>query len=110
MFEDLTRDPLLGKLAQFTPRSSSLDRDALLFAAGKASARKGRGWRFATMALAVSQALTLSVWLALPRSDSAARLATGNTEQQINAPESTPSPSAEPMPAGAYGRLVRRWE
>lgn len=46
-------------LTGFTPDGTGLDRDGLLFAAGKASVRPHRGWRAATGLLAASQLLTL---------------------------------------------------
>jgi hypothetical protein len=47
------------RLSRFTPDGSGLDRDALLFAAGRAAARPGRRWRVVAGALAASQLLTL---------------------------------------------------
>jgi hypothetical protein len=49
------------RLSRFTPDGAGLDRDALLFAAGKASARPDRRWRTLCSALAVSQLMTLGV-------------------------------------------------
>jgi hypothetical protein len=46
-------------LSRFTPDAGGLDRDALLFAAGRASARANRPWIMAAAALAITQALTL---------------------------------------------------
>jgi hypothetical protein len=54
------------RLSRFTPDGAGLDRDALLFAAGKASARPNRRWRILCSALAASQLLTLGV-LCWPR-------------------------------------------
>jgi hypothetical protein len=47
------------QLSQFTPDGSGLDRDALLFAAGRASVRRNRGWATLACTLAASQLLTL---------------------------------------------------
>ncbi len=52
-------EPLAERLSRFTPDAGKLDRDALLFAAGRASARPGRRWMALTGALAASQLLTL---------------------------------------------------
>jgi hypothetical protein len=52
-------EPLPKGLNRFTPNPGGLDRDALLFAAGRASARTSRVWKVAAGALAVSQLLTL---------------------------------------------------
>lgn len=73
MPEDVTRD-----LKAFTPVVP--DRDALLFAAGKAAARRWAGWKWLTLALAATNAATLGV-LFWPK------------------PASPPSrPTAEPFP------------
>ena len=52
-------EPLAERLSRFTPDAGGLDRDALLFAAGRASARPGRRWKALAGALAASQVLTL---------------------------------------------------
>ena len=52
-------EPFAERLSRFTPDAGKLDRDALLFAAGRASARPGRRWKALAGALAASQLLTL---------------------------------------------------
>ena len=52
-------ESLAERLSRFTPDAGGLDRDALLFAAGHASARPGRRWMALAGALAASQLLTL---------------------------------------------------
>ena len=52
-------EPIAERLSRFTPDAGQLDRDALLFAAGRASARPGRRWIAVAGALAASQLLTL---------------------------------------------------
>ena len=52
-------EPFLERLSRFTPDSGSLERDALLFAAGRRSARANRGWIALAAVLAASQVLTL---------------------------------------------------
>ncbi|HBI42220.1 MAG TPA: hypothetical protein DDY78_05090 [Planctomycetales bacterium] len=52
-------EPFAERLSRFTPDRSGLDRDALLFAAGRASVRPGRRWKAMASALAASQLLTL---------------------------------------------------
>jgi hypothetical protein len=52
-------EPFTERLSRFTPDGSGLDRDALLFAAGRASVRPGRPWRALAGLLAASQLLTL---------------------------------------------------
>jgi hypothetical protein len=57
-------EPSLERLSRFTPDSGGLDRDALLYAAGHASARPNRAWIALAAVLALSQALTLALlWL-----------------------------------------------
>jgi hypothetical protein len=55
-------------LSRFTPDGTGLDRDALLFAAGRASARPNRRWLALCGTLAASQLLTLAVlcWPSTP--------------------------------------------
>jgi hypothetical protein len=57
-------EPFLERLSRFTPDAGGLDRDALLYAAGRASARPNRAW----IALAAALALTQPVLLMLLRS------------------------------------------
>jgi hypothetical protein len=59
-------ESIVKRLSQFTPDGTGLDRDALLFAAGRASAQPGRHWRVLCAGLAVSQLLTLGA-LCWPR-------------------------------------------
>jgi hypothetical protein len=47
------------RLSRFTPDGSGLDRDVLLFAAGRASAQSGRRWGALAGILAATQVLTL---------------------------------------------------
>jgi hypothetical protein len=55
-------EDVIGKLGRFTP--TAVDRDALLFAAGRASVRPARFWKWATGVLVLSQLVTLGLWLA----------------------------------------------
>jgi hypothetical protein len=52
-------EPILERLSRFTPDAGRLDRDALLFAAGRSSARPNRGWITLATLLANTQALSL---------------------------------------------------
>jgi hypothetical protein len=62
-------EPLAERLSRFTPDATSLDRDALLFAAGRASARPSRLWQTFAGALAAAQLLTLvCLWPRTPAS------------------------------------------
>ncbi|HTU20580.1 MAG TPA: hypothetical protein VMG10_21140 [Gemmataceae bacterium] len=59
---------LAEHLSCFTPDATGLDRDALLFAAGRASARTQRKWQAVAGALALSQVLTLvCLWPRTPQ-------------------------------------------
>jgi hypothetical protein len=64
--QDETRDPLAERLRRFSPDRAGLDRDALLFAAGRAAARPNRRWQALTALLAACQLISLS--LLWPRS------------------------------------------
>lgn len=52
-------EPLAERLSRFTPNAAELDRDALLFAAGRASVRLSRFWPALAAGLAVAQLLTV---------------------------------------------------
>ncbi len=56
MSEDLTK-----KLSQFTPRNP--DRDAILFAAGRASAKPRQIWKWTTLLLLITQAAMIGLLL-----------------------------------------------
>ena len=52
-------EPFLERLSRFTPDAGSLERDALLFAAGRGSARPNRMWVTLAAMLASTQVLSL---------------------------------------------------
>jgi hypothetical protein len=54
-------EPIIERLSRFTPDAGALDRDALLFAAGRASAHPNRVWITLSGALAAAWVLTLVV-------------------------------------------------
>jgi hypothetical protein len=54
-------DPLADRLSRLTPDAANLDRDGLLFAAGRASARPNRIWKVLAAILALSQMTQLAV-------------------------------------------------
>lgn len=59
-------EPFPERLSQFTPHAGGLDRDALLFTAGRSSARPNRAWQGLSAVLAATQIFTLAcMW---PRS------------------------------------------
>jgi hypothetical protein len=53
-------EPFIERLSRFTPNPGGVDRDALLYAAGRASVRPNRAW----IALATALALTQPLYLA----------------------------------------------
>lgn len=89
--------PLEDSLSRFTPSLGDLDRDGLLFAAGRASARPDRKWPTIAALLAMSQALTLALLVAgtptPPRPESPAEVF-----------PVVPAESEPPSP-----RIFRRW-
>jgi hypothetical protein len=58
-------EPFLDRLSRFTPNAGGLDRDALLFAAGRGSARPNRGW--ITLAVLLANTQIVSLVLIWPR-------------------------------------------
>lgn len=52
-------EDVIAKLGAFTP--SAIDRDAILFAAGRASARPSKFWKHAAIVLFLTQLTTLGV-------------------------------------------------
>jgi len=52
-------EPIVERLSRFTPDGAKLDRDALLFAAGRASAGSKRGWAILAGTLVAAQVFTV---------------------------------------------------
>ena len=63
---EMSPDPVFDKLARFSPSAGGLGRDAILFAAGRASARSRRLWPAIAGVLAVTQTITLALLLMPP--------------------------------------------
>ena len=82
-------EPILERLNRFTPDAGRLDRDALLFAAGRDSARPNRGWMTLATLLAGTQALSLA--LLWPHSSP-------SVEKSTVSIVGVPAPSAAPEP------------
>ncbi|MFO0877857.1 MAG: hypothetical protein U0840_10925 [Gemmataceae bacterium] len=59
-------DPLAQLLQQFTPQRPALDRDALMYQAGRASVPSPARWKLVAAVLALTQTLTLALLLAQP--------------------------------------------
>jgi hypothetical protein len=82
-------DPMTERLGQFTPDAAGLDRDAILFAAGRRSARASRVWPVLVGLLIATQTFTLvTLW---PRSPEAS--------PEVEAPAARPSPELFVPPA-----------
>jgi hypothetical protein len=114
-------EPFLERLSRFTPDAAGLNRDALLYAAGRASARTNRAWIILTAALVVTQPLSLVLLrprpaapgmnLAIPTASRLSPL----TAQERSLPDSSDSrslwsvrhrlldsePADDPVPPGA---------
>ena len=87
---DPLTDPTARALARFTP-TTRLDRDEMMFRAGRTSARAGRLWKGAAALLLTTNAATLAVWLSTP-------------PRQVvvieTRPTSIPADPVEPPPTG----------
>jgi hypothetical protein len=87
-------DPFLERLSRFTPDAGRLDRDALLFAAGRSSARPNCRWVAIASVLASTQVLSLAVlW---PRANS-----NRPTDGSAVAVATLPAPSAANEPSAS---------
>jgi len=63
---EMTPDPVFDTLARFTPDSTGVDPAAILFAAGKASARTPVMWKLAVSVLLVTNLAALGLFLLRP--------------------------------------------
>ena len=92
-------EPLAEHLSRFTPDATGLDRDTLLFAAGRASVRTHRKWQALAGSLALSQALTLVIlWPQTPPpSQSPAHVVVESPAPAPLPEESVPDPPPEGM-------------
>jgi hypothetical protein len=96
-------EPLAEHLSRFTPDEAGLDRDSLLFAAGRASVRPNRRWMALAGMLAASQLLTfVFLWPRTPP----ARIDTPTVAIQQPEPAPLPIPH-DPSELGILsGRLL----
>jgi hypothetical protein len=91
-------EPIAERLSRFTPEAAGLDRDALLFAAGRAAARPSRWWVAAACLLALSQGVTLiCLWPRQPVPVSSAPAAPTTPAVQPS-PADPPSTAEDPQP------------
>src|SRR5437667_12107104 len=84
-------EPFLERLSRFTPDAGRVERDALLFATGRASARPNRGW--ITLAALLASTQTLSLVLLWPH---ATQPGARSLVQVVNTPPLAPVPPAPP--------------
>ncbi|HWB12127.1 MAG TPA: hypothetical protein VG826_23070 [Pirellulales bacterium] len=86
--------PFLERLSRFTPDAGTLDRDDLLFAAGRASARPNRGWMCLSALLGASHVIALAVlW---PQPGGVALHGASSLAQSIARPAAALAPSQSP--------------
>ena len=91
-------EPFLDRLSRFTPDAGRLERDALIFAAGRCSARPDRLWQALAAALAAAQALSLVLLLGRPAPPAGRQsmpvalqpALPANDQRSVNPPEETP--------------------
>lgn len=101
--DPLTPDPLLARLARLTP--TAVDRDELLFRAGRASVRTPRRWQWACGVLALTQAVGLGLWATRPPERVVVFVAPAPPAVAPE-PVAEPGPSPEPDPT-SYLALTR---
>jgi hypothetical protein len=89
-------EPLEERLSRFTPDATGLNRDALLFTAGRVSVHPRRRWPALAGVLAVSQLLTIvCLWPRTPLSPSP-EMPFITTESILPNPKFTPAPKPDP--------------
>jgi hypothetical protein len=86
-------EPLADRMKRFTPEGAALDRDALLFNAGRASVRPGHGWKLFALSLVFSQVATLGLLWPRPAPRTSPSLI---QPPQQPAEPSSPPPSFDP--------------
>jgi hypothetical protein len=88
-------EPFLERMSRFTPDAGSVNRDALLFATGRASARPNRGWIALAGALAATQALSLvMLWPQHSPLSPGSPVQVANTVPVAAEPPALPDPSS----------------
>jgi hypothetical protein len=100
------------RLSAWQPSAAGISPDAMLFAAGRASARGGKAW-LAWPVVSGCLALTtvaLGVWLAAERSERLALLRALERRPPEPAPAAVETPASEPPAPDSYLTLRRQWE
>jgi hypothetical protein len=92
-------DPVIDKLTRFTP-TDRLDRDELLFRAGRASAPGRQVWIVLVGILAASQVTTIALWYTQPRPV--------EIVPEVPIPADAPSPPR--FVPDSYGSLRATWD
>jgi hypothetical protein len=88
---------MTDRLSRFTPNAPGLDRDAILFAAGRRSARGSWLWKAAAGVLAASQAVTLVVLWPAP-----AAIMTPVVPPAVVGPAAQPEPPPPSPPSDVW--------
>jgi hypothetical protein len=89
-------EEFLERLTRFTPDAGGLNRDALLFAAGRSSVRPNRGWKTLASLLAGTQAMSLV--LLWPRPTPPATSFTAPVVAVLEPPSTLEPPISETWP------------
>ena len=95
-FEEKELNKVADALAALTPRPAHLDRDGLLFEAGRRSVRPGRFWPIATLAAGVVACVLLVALVIGPEPTTVVRWI-----QLDQPPTGTPQTIVAPAPSGA---------
>ncbi len=98
-------EEVIGKLESFTPTLP--DRDAILFAAGRASAKPSPVWKRLAAVLATTQVLTLALWLN-SRLSPPAEVSAPPSAEPTTAAETLPEPYFDPSSIYALSRNPER--
>jgi hypothetical protein len=86
-------ESFLERLSRFTP-ASGLDRDSMLFAAGRASARPGRPWMALAGVLAATQLVSLVLLWPQPAQQQQRTMASARPIERLQTPAPAPEPSS----------------
>jgi hypothetical protein len=92
-------ESLEERLSRLTPAATGLDRDALLFAAGRASVRPPRHWQVLTGLLAATQLATLALLWSRPVLPTSSAPAPVVEHSPVVLPEE-PAPPLDPSELG----------
>lgn len=98
---------MTDRLSRFTPNASGLDRDAILYAAGRRSARGAWAWKALAGLLAASQMVTLVVLWPRPNPVAAVVPPPPAVAPAPEAPAPPPSPPGDVWTAGSWPDELR---